>query len=500
MRSGTPSRTDAARAAVAVVGAGAVGLTLAGRLAQHGVPVTVFEAEAARARIGSRAICMQRDTLEIWERLGIGRTVADRGIQWRVGRTYFRGRELFSVELPASAERFPPFVNISQSEVEDRLEERAAELGVEIRRAERLGGVVQDAGGVTATFETAGGHREARFAYLVGADGAHSGVRHALGIGFGGHTFEDRFLIADVRVRLPFTHERHFHFDPPWNPGRQVLLHPQPDGVWRIDWQVPPETDVEAERRSGRLDARIRAVVGTDADHELEWVSAYRFSQRLADAFRRDRVFLAGDAAHVMSPFGARGLNSGVADAENLAWKLAAVLDGAPDGLLDTYEVERRGAALENLAATEATMRFLTPHGAARRAWRTIVLRMAPRSGWFRARVNSGRLAEPARYPIDGPPEPTLPRHGTLAPDVPLPDGGRLRDRLGRRPVLLVPRSVPAPAPVDVVVVGDASAYGADRAWLVRPDGYLAGSVALEDLTAWIEPALARLAAIGRAE
>ena len=144
------------------------------------------------------------------------------------------------------------------------------------------------------------------------------------GIGFDGYTFDDRFLIADVRADLPFTNQRHFHFDPPWNPGRQVLIHPQPDGVWRIDWQVPADTDADAERANGGLDRRIRQVVGASTPYELVWMTGYRFSQRLADAFRVGRVFLAGDAAHVMSPFGARGLNSGIADAENLAWRLAA--------------------------------------------------------------------------------------------------------------------------------------------------------------------------------
>jgi 2-polyprenyl-6-methoxyphenol hydroxylase-like FAD-dependent oxidoreductase len=495
-REGRPSDDGLGR--VAVVGAGAVGLTLAGRLAQRGVRVTLFEAEPAQERIGSRAICMQRETLEIWERLGIGEAIADRGIQWRIGRTYHRGRELFRVELPTSDEHFPPFVNISQSEVEARLEVRVRELGVEIRRGHRLVALAQNGDGATTTFETAGGRVEGRFAYVIGADGAHSGVRHALGIGFAGHTFTDRFLIADLRVRLPFSSERHFHFDPPWNPGRQVLVHPQPDGVWRIDWGIPAETDVDVERRSGRLDARIRAVVGADAEYELLWVTAYRFSQRLADAFRVGRTFLAGDAAHLMSPFGARGLNSGVADAENLAWKLAAVLDGAPDGLLDTYEAERQAAARENLDATDATMRFLTPHGPLRRAWRSLVLRLAPRSAWFKARVNSGRLAEPARYPFAGPSDPSLPRHGAVAPDVPLDGGGRLRDRLGRGPVLVVPRTVDAPIPA--VAVWEGSVYGDDRAWLVRPDGYLAGSVPLGELTGWIGPALARLRATGRAD
>ncbi len=457
-----------------MVGAGAVGMTLAGRLAQHGVEVEVFEAESAHQRVGSRAICMQRETLEIWERLGIGRAVADRGVRWQVGRTYHRGRELFHVTLPHSDEHFPPFVNISQSEVEELLERRLGELGVPIHRGHRCTGLAQDADGVEATFETAGGTLIRRFAWLVGTDGAHSTVRHATGVPFPGYTFDDRFLIADVRAELPFTNERHFHFDPPWNPGRQVLIHPQPDGVWRIDWQVSSETDAEAEHESGGLDRRIRQVVGEATAYELVWMTGYRFSQRVAPRFRDGRVFLAGDAAHVMSPFGARGLNSGVADAENLAWRLAWVAGrGAPRTLLDGYDTERRQAALENLRATDATMRFMAPHGPLRRAWRNLVLRMAPRSAWFRRRVNSGRLAEPARYALSGPAD-AWPRPGAVAPDLRLPDGGRLRDRIGGGFVVVAARPVEVALPT--ITVGGSTPYGEDRAWLVRPDGYLAAS------------------------
>ncbi|HEY6607826.1 MAG TPA: FAD-dependent monooxygenase [Candidatus Limnocylindria bacterium] len=465
---------------IAVVGAGAVGLTLAGRLAQHGARVTLFEASPRRDRIGSRAICMQRETLEIWTRLGVGEAIAERGIQWRIGRTYHRGRLLFETRLPDEpGEHVPPFVNISQSEVEERLAARLGQLGIEMRHGHRLTGVDQDAAGVEATFETVDGSVTHRFTHLVGTDGAHSAVRHAAGIGFGGYTFDDRFLIADVRAELPFTNQRHFHFDPPWNPGRQVLIHPQPDGVWRIDWQVSVETDPDAERANGSLDRRIRQVIGSATPYELVWMTGYRFSQRLADRFRVGRVFLAGDAAHVMSPFGARGMNSGVADAENLAWRLAAVVGGEADELLDGYEAERRPAAVENLAATEATMRFMAPHGPIEGAWRGLVLRLAPRSRWFRARVNSGRLAEPARYApaVPGPSEAQLPRHGSVAPDVRLPDGSRLRDLLGRGWVQLVPAGGAAAFEgVDTVSIGAATPYGGDLAWLVRPDGYIESS------------------------
>ncbi|HET7685613.1 MAG TPA: FAD-dependent monooxygenase [Candidatus Limnocylindria bacterium] len=496
---------------VAVVGAGPVGLTLAGRLAQHGVEVALFDAAPGHVGEGSKALCMQRETLEIWDRLGIGERVAERGIQWHVGRTYFRERELFSITLPATTDdHFPPFVNISQTEVEAMLLARLAELGVTVQWGRRVVGVEQDGEGVTLAFED-GSHQRA--AYAVGTDGAHSGVRHAIGLSFDGYSFDDRFLITDVRARLPFPRERRFFFDPPWNPGRQMLIHPQPDDGWRIDWQVPAETDPDAEVASGRLDARIRAVIGPDVPYELVWMTAYRFSQRLADRFRVGRVFLAGDAAHVFSPFGARGLNSGAADAENLAWKLAAVLRGeGSDALLDSYDAERRTAARENLAVTEATMRFMVPHGPLRRAWREVILRLSEHVAWARRRVNSGRLAQPATYAASrfvGEPaaDPRLPRPGSVLVDVRLSDGRRLRELTGRGFVALVPRGA-APALPGVTVLTDpalARPYAPapesesdpepepePRAWLIRPDAHIAATGRPEELPVMLARALGR--------
>ena len=484
---------------VAVVGAGPVGLTLAARLAQHGVRVSLLEQAPWHLGEGSKALCMQRETLEIWARIGIGERVAKRGVQWRVGRTYFGARELFSVELPGtSADHFPPFVNISQTEVEELLLDRCRALGVDLRWGHRLEGLTDDGAGVPLVLATDSGPRELTARYVVGTDGAHSTVRDLIGVGFPGHTHDDHFLICDIRAHLPFPNERRFFFDPPWNPGRQVLIHPQPDDTWRIDWQIAPDTDIEAERADGRLDRRIRAVVGPATDYDLVWMTVYRFHQRLADAFRRGNAFLAGDAAHLYAPFGARGLNSGAADAENLAWKLAMVLRGeTPETLLDSYESERRLAAEDNLAVTDATMRFMAPSGPLQRLWRNLILRGSTRFAALRRRVNSGRLAEPFSYlasPIveGGPDDPTLPRHGGVAPDARLSDGSRLKERFGPSFVLLLAAAPPElaatsiqapwPAPVEVVAdEGLTPVYGSagPRAWIVRPDGHLASSLAL---------------------
>ena len=530
----TPRLLDAQ---VAVVGAGPVGMTLAGRLAQHGVSVILLEREPRHTGEGSKAICMQRETLEIWARLGVGEAVARRGVQWNLGRTYFRGRELFQTRLPArEGDHFPPFVNINQTEVEELLLKRLGDLPeVDLRWGHTLTSLAQDSDGVTvrcqAGTKTAAEAVNLRVSYVIGTDGAHSTVRHLLGMGFPGHSHRDLFLICDIRARLAFPHERRFYFDPPWNPGRQVLIHPQPDDTWRIDWQVPGETDLDVERASGGLDRRIRAVIGQSTPYELAWVTAYRFHQRLVDRYRVGRVLLAGDAAHLLSPFGARGLNSGAADAENLAWKLPLVLNGsAPDRLLESYHLERRAAGLENQARTDATMRFMVPRGPMRRLARNAILSGSLRIRRLRRLVNSGRLAEPFAY-LDSPVvtpaarDRRVPPPGEVAPDARCSVVGsearstdravtRLRDLFGERFVALLilagPEAAAAaairasrlawPAPCQIAVVGASGAlkgvtvlldprgdlrrsYGGAGpcAFLIRPDGHIGAIQALVD-------------------
>ena len=375
---------------VAVVGAGPIGLTAALELARLDVPTVVLEAKPALEPIGSRAIVLAHDALATFSRLGC-QEIPRKGVVLTRARTYLRETELFTVEFPPAPEdELPLFVNLQQTYTEQALLRRAeASPLIEIRWGSAVRSVRQTDKKVILGVRGRRGNEKVLARYAIGADGAHSTVRKLVGVDFPGKSFNDRFLIADVRAELPGfpRDERRFFFDPPSNPGRQILIHPQPDGEWRIDWQVAPETDVEAERESGKLDARIRALVG-DTAYELIWLTAYRFHERLASRFRVGRVFLVGDAAHLMAPFGARGMNSGVEDATSLASALAS---DSPEA----YERERRPAAIENLRITGATMRFMAPPTALHRLWRSAILRGSLRVPQLRRFVNSGKLPTP---------------------------------------------------------------------------------------------------------
>jgi pentachlorophenol monooxygenase/3-(3-hydroxy-phenyl)propionate hydroxylase len=426
---------------VAVLGNGPVGQTTALMLARWGVPVVLLDRRPHRDAVGSKSIVQQRDVLDAWEAVGAGRRVADEGVTWTTARTFYRDAELFSVTFPDPGRpEFPPFVNISQTRTERILDECiAAQPLIDVRWDHEVTGLARCDGGVGVTCATGGGPVSLRADYAVACAGAHGDeVRRMLGVRFDGESFADLFLICDIRTDLPgWARERRFYFDPPWNPGRQVLIHPCPDSTYRIDWQVPADFD----EAPGARDARIRQIIG-DRPHEVVWSSVYRFSSKIADRMRAGRVLLAGDLAHQFSPFGARGLNSGVQDAENAAWKLAFVLRGwAPGALLDSYHAERHAAARENLEVTSATMRFLVPGTDAERRHRRDTLARAAADPAARAAVDSGRLAEPFWYtgsPLTTPdPERPAagrpargavppPGPGVLVPDVPVfavPDG-----------------------------------------------------------------------------
>ena len=507
-------------APVAVIGTGPVGQTTALLLARWGIPVVVLDARSERDTVGSKAICQQRDVLDVWSAVGAGQ-IAEEGVTWTTARTFYQRRELLSWSFTDRGHSpLPPFVNVSQCRSEQVLDEQIARQPlIEVRWGHDVVGIDQDDHHVRITCETAAGPVEVEAAYAVASAGARGDrVRKMLGVTFEGGTFDDRFLICDIRAELPgWETERRFYFDPEWNPGRQVLIHPCPDNTFRIDWQVPAGFDLEAEAADGRLEERIQAIIGENP-YEIVWKSVYRFHARSVDRMRVGRVLLAGDCAHLVAPFGARGLNSGVADAENAAWKLAFVLHGwAQEELLETYHLERLAAARENLEVTSSTMRFLVPQNDEERAARCTLLEAAVGSDDARDRVDSGRFAEPFWY-LDSPlttPDPTRrfagrpPRGeapavvpGVLVPDVPIavagrPEVTRVRQLVRDGLLALATDGVDAAevaaalkeateAPQAVLSLGDIDAEGAlvdalgaaaSEIWLIRPDGHVAAAV-----------------------
>ena len=387
-----------ARRPVVVVGAGPVGLALAIDLAQQQIPVVLLDNDNTLST-GSRAICFAKRTLEIFDRLGCGDRMVGKGVSWNFGRVFFKKEQIYTFDLqPEAGHARPAFINLQQYYVEGFLVERAAALPlVDLRWKNQVIGLTRHADHATLTIETPEGPYDLQADYVVACDGGRSGMRQLLGQQSKGRQFKDRFLIADVRMKLDRPAERWFWFDPEFHPNQSVLLHRQPDNVWRIDFQLGWEADPEEEKKPENIIPRVKALLGQDAEFELEWASVYTFSCQRMDAFRHGRIFFAGDAAHGMSPFGARGANSGVQDADNLAWKLAAVVKRqAPDALLDSYGHEREYAADENILNSTRATDFITPKSAISRLFRDAVLELAKTQPFARTLVNSGRLSVPA--------------------------------------------------------------------------------------------------------
>lgn len=390
------------RRPVVVVGAGPVGLALAVDLARRNVPVVLLDNDCTVAT-GSRAICFAKRTLEIFDRLGCGDRMVEKGVSWNLGRVFFRDQEIYNFNLlPEPGHERPAFINLQQYYVEGFLTDRAAELPlIDMRWRNKVVGVELRDGRAVLTVETPEGNYQIDADYVAACDGSRSTVRHLLGLESKGRVFRDRFLIADVKMKLEQPAERWFWFDPPFHRNQSVLLHMQPDGVWRIDFQLGWEADPEKEKQPQNIIPRVKEMLShsawKDAEFELEWASVYTFACLRMDSFRHGCVLFAGDAAHGVSPFGARGANSGVQDAENLAWKLAAVLQGrAPTKLLDTFCIEREFAADENILNSARATDFITPKSAISRLFRDAVLELAKTRAFARTLVNSGRLSTPA--------------------------------------------------------------------------------------------------------
>ena len=434
---------------VIVIGAGPVGLAAAIDLALQEVPVVVLD-DNDKVSFGSRAICFAKRPLEIFDRLGCGDTMVEKGVTWSVGRVFTDSRETYRFDLlPEGGHRRPAFINLQQYRLEEILVNRLLELQrqgrpVEIRGRNKVSALSDNGSFVRLEVDTPEGPYNTEADWLIACDGANSATRQMLGLDFLGQVFEDNFLIADVIMQAEFPTERWFWFDPPFNRGQSALLHRQPDNLWRIDFQLGRDIDREEELKPENIDRRLRAMLGEDVKYELEWSSIYTFQCRRMESFRHGRVLFAGDAAHQVSPFGARGANSGFQDTDNLCWKLKLVLDGtAPESLLDTYSDERVPAADENILNSTRSTEFITPKTEISRLFRDAVLDLAAHFDFARPLVNSGRLSVPCTYDdsvLNGPDDAALPRRtrpGSPAVDAPV-DGGWLLDRLGGRFQLLL--------------------------------------------------------------
>ena len=461
---------------VVIVGAGPAGMTAALDCRLHGIPVVVLDDDDT-VSVGSRGLCYAKRALEILDRVGVGEPVVNKGVGWNVGRTFFGEGEVFNFDLlPAADHKRPGMVNLQQYYLEQYLVERCNETGVEIRWKNKVVSVNPEGEKVTLQVETADGVYALETDWLIVCDGARSPIRTMLGLDIDGKVFMDRFLIADVVMKAAFPAERWFWFDPPFHRNQSVLLHREADDVWRIDFQLGWDVDPEEEKKPENVIPRIRAMLGDEREFELEWVSVYTFQCRRMGRFNHGRVLFAGDAAHQVSPFGARGANSGIQDTDNLVWKLKLVLDGlAPEALLDTYSEERAYAADENILNSTRSTDFITPKSNTSKTFRNAVLQLAQQHAFARKLVNSGRLSVPSYYSASSLNTPDTDAFaGDMEPGAPMADApvlvdgqsGWLLDQVGNRFQLMIYADDPAqvdrallsalqdaPVPVQALVV-----------------------------------------------
>ncbi|MBR9926569.1 MAG: FAD-dependent oxidoreductase [Gammaproteobacteria bacterium] len=414
---------------VVIVGAGPSGLAAAIDLAQQGIHSIVLD-DNNTVSVGSRALCFAKRSLEIIDRLGCVEPMLEKGVTWQHGRVFFQDREVYDFNLlPEDGHRIPAFINLQQYYFEEFLVNRAHDFAeqIDLRWKHKVIDVDAQPDSTAIKVSTQDGDYSLTCDYLLVSDGANSRIRDMLGLDCKGQVFQDRFLIADVVMKADFPTERWFWFDPPFHPNQSVLLHKEPDNVWRIDFQLGWDADPEEEKKEENIRPRVQAMLGPDVEFELEWASVYTFRCRKMDNFIHHSVIFMGDAAHQVSPFGARGANGALQGVENLAWKLARVLKAqAPKTLLSTYNTERQHGATENLLNSTRATDFITPKSHISKVFRDVTLELAEKHAFARSLVNSGRLSMPCRYDssplntpdVDGGPSELRP--GSSAKDAPI--------------------------------------------------------------------------------
>ncbi|MDR0807720.1 MAG: FAD-dependent oxidoreductase [Gemmobacter sp.] len=511
----------ARRHPVVVVGAGPIGLAAALDLGRQGVPVLVLDDNEGIGE-GSRAICFSKRALEICDRLGAAGPMLEKGVVWNLGKVFHDDRLLYEFNLlPEAGHAFPAFINLQQPYFEKFLHDtivavQAAGAPIEIRGCNRVEAVTPRTDHVALDVMTPDGPYRVEADWLIACDGARSPLRGMLGLGFEGRVFEDNFLIADVRMTADFPTERWFWFEPHFKSGASALLHKQPDDVWRIDFQLGWDIDRKAELEPARVRARVDAMLGPEVEYELVWTSIYTFQCRRMERFRQGRVIFAGDAAHQVSPFGARGANSGIQDVDNLCWKLKLVLEGmAPERLLDSYDAERVHGADENILNSTRATDFITPKTPVSKLFRNAVLDLAATQPFARSIVNSGRLSVPCTYDgssLNGPDCENLPartRPGSPVPDAPVADGWLLQALGGGFTLMTFDAEAPEVIKAHGVIVRRLALTATGNAalqarflgeapaavYLIRPDQHVAARWSRYDETA-VRAALARALAL----
>ena len=452
-------------APVVIAGAGPIGLVTALALAQQGVRCVVLEAERQVSE-GSRAIVFTRRSMEILQQVGVADRITQNGLPWRFGNSIYRGQRVFRMENPHDPDdRFFPLINLQQQYLEQYLVEACeAEPLVDLRWGNKLASFVQDGAGATLEVDTEEGPYVLQTDWLVAADGARSAVRAQMDLKLEGASYEGRFVIADIRVDLPLPTERLAFFDPDWNPGNTILMHREPHGIWRLDYQLPPGEDAEValqpESLKARIDAQLAMIGHAGISWEMDWCSVYSARALTLPDYVHGRVLLVGDAAHLLPIFGVRGANTGFQDAQALAWRLALVVNGvAPAALLHSYSSERVGAAREIIDEAGKSTRFMTPPTRGFRLLRDAVLSLSL-SQPFVGPLYHWRTSRPHEYsasPINARDDDNAafgagPGHGAPPRNVQLGDDDFLLDHLDHRFTLLVATDAALPAGVAAVV------------------------------------------------
>lgn len=373
-------RGEKIRHKVVIVGAGPIGMTTALLLARYGVPSVVLESEA-QVSYGSRAAAFTRRSMEILQQADAHRPFIENGLEWSKGSSYYRGREVFRLDMQHDDDdRFKPAVNNSQQYIEQYLVEaiKANEL-IELRWQSKSVEVLENAGLVSVKVDTPEGEYVLTADWLIAADGGRSAIRSALGLRMVGKSYVGNFVITDLKAPgIKLSTERRCYFDPEWSPGNVVLVHRQPNDIWRFDYKLPddeaPEEAIQKDRVAERINL-IMKMIGQNADWEVDWTTVYSANTLTLPDYKAGRIFFAGDAAHLLPVFGVRGANTGLQDAENLAWKLAFVVRGwADETILESYSQERVMAAREICEEAGRSTRFMSPPSIGYRLMRDAVL------------------------------------------------------------------------------------------------------------------------------